>query len=436
MKHQIKKKCNQNTNIEKKISDWSIEKFGFQLDLQSISKEELNNHLRWFYTEVQPKPDFNGEKENKMSNEYHKNTLKGIRSAINRHLSDIGRDMDIVHDKAFKQANGALAGKLKQNMALGLSKPTQHKAVVSPDDLHKISQYLSSISCPVILRYRVWFNLSLHFVSRGLEFHQQLTPKSFLFLKDDKGVEYVSLSHETKQKNWQGGLENQEAPHDKRMYATGDSNCPVQTLKTFLQHIDPQATFLFNHCSKAALSSPQTTDIWYLAKHCKPYQFSKFMPDISRNAGCSRKYTAHCLRSTAIQALNDEGFEIRHIMYMSGHRNEASVRSYNRDCSTAQKQHLSHALAKVAKASSSSESSSSSAESSSCMVASPCTSRITTALPQQAHVEPTVSPSLSQSVFNTMQHTSSQGLSSSFISNSAFNNCTFNFGSNPFNSAS
>lgn len=74
--------------------------------------------MRWFYTEVQPKPDFNGEKENKMSNEYHKNTLKGIRSAINRHLSDIGRDMDIVHDKAFKQANGALAGKLKQNMAL------------------------------------------------------------------------------------------------------------------------------------------------------------------------------------------------------------------------------------------------------------------------------------------------------------------------------
>lgn len=279
--------------------------------------------------------------------------------------------MDIVHNKAFKQAYGALAGQLKQNMALGLSKPTQHKAVVSPDDLHKISQYLSSISCPVILRYCVWFNLSLHFVSRGLEFHQQLTPKSFLFLKDDKGVEYVSLSHETKQEIWQWRLENQEAPHDKRMHATGDSNCPVQTLKTFLQPIDLQATFLFNHCSKAALSSPQTTDIWYLAKPCKQYQFSKFMPDISRNA---RKYTAQ-----QYKLFIDEGFDIRHIMYMSGHRNEASVRSYNRDCSTAQNQHISHALAKVAKASSS-------AESSSCMVASPCTFRISTALPQQVHV--------------------------------------------------
>lgn len=37
-------------------------------------------------------------------------------------------------------------------------------------------------------------------------------------------------------------------------------------------------------------------------------------------------------------------------MYIiSGHQNEASVRSYNRDCSTARKQHLSHALAKSLK---------------------------------------------------------------------------------------
>lgn len=114
---------------------------------------------------------------------------------------------------------------------------------------------------------------------------------------------------------------------------------------------------------------------------------------------------------------------------MSGHRNEASVRSYNRDCSTVQKQNLIYSLVKVATASSS-------AESSSCMVASLCTFRITTALPHQANVEPTVSPSFSQSVLNTMQHIFSQRLSSSFISNSAFNNRTLHFGSNPFNSAS
>lgn len=36
-------KCNQNTNIK---SNLSIEHFGFQQDLQSITKQELNNFLR------------------------------------------------------------------------------------------------------------------------------------------------------------------------------------------------------------------------------------------------------------------------------------------------------------------------------------------------------------------------------------------------------
>lgn len=110
---------------------------------------------------------------------------------------------------------------------------------------------------------------------------------------------------------------------------------PAQTLGSFLQRIDPQANYPFNHCSKEALSPPQSADVWYLAKPCKQNELSKFMPDISQNAVCSRKYTAHCLRSRALQALNYEGFQIRHIIYISGHRNEASMRSYKRDCSTA-----------------------------------------------------------------------------------------------------
>ena len=89
--------------------------------METVKKEELNDLLRWFYAEVQPK-----EKENK-NQEYHKNTMKGIRSALNRHLSDIGRDFDNIHDKTFKQAYGILQAKLKQNMQLGLLKPTQPK---------------------------------------------------------------------------------------------------------------------------------------------------------------------------------------------------------------------------------------------------------------------------------------------------------------------
>lgn len=38
--------------------------------------------------------------------------------------------------------------------------------------------------------------------------------------------------------------------------------------------------------------------------------------------------------------MNYAGYEIRHIMHMSRHKSEASVRRYNRDCSTIQKKKI------------------------------------------------------------------------------------------------
>ncbi|XP_076078837.1 uncharacterized protein LOC143048853 [Mytilus galloprovincialis] len=191
----------------------------------------------------------------------------------------------------------------------------------------------------LLLRYRVWYNLAMHFVSRGIEFHQQLNLASFTFQKNENDRKYVTLSHETRQKNWQGGLRNSEASADKWMI---NEYQKAPGLKT-----DPKAESLFNHCDKDANISPDEQNIWFLMKSVKQYQFSRFMGDISRNAGCSRLYTAHCFRATAIQAMNDAGFEPRHIMYMSGHKNESSVRSYNRGCSVLQKESLSETLSSI-----------------------------------------------------------------------------------------
>ena len=55
------------------------------------------------------------------------------------------------------------------------------------------------------------------------------------------------------------------------------------------------------------------------------------------------KPTVYFLRATAFQGMNDAGVEIRHIIHMIGHL-ESSVRTYNRDCSTAQKNLLGDTL--------------------------------------------------------------------------------------------
>lgn len=41
-------------------------------------------------------------------------------------------------------------------------------------------------------------------------------------------------------------------------------------------------------------------------------------------------YTNHSIRATAVTILDKSGFEARHIMAVSGHKNEASIRSYSK----------------------------------------------------------------------------------------------------------
>lgn len=52
------------------------------------------------------------------------------------------------------------------------------------------------------------------------------------------------------------------------------------------------------------------------------------MKQISKTAGLSQSYTNHSIRATVITELDNIGFEARHIMAVSGHRSEASIRSY------------------------------------------------------------------------------------------------------------
>ena len=54
------------------------------------------------------------------------------------------------------------------------------------------------------------------------------------------------------------------------------------------------------------------------------------MKRMSKAAQLSREYTNHSIRATAVTILDKAGFEARHIMSVSGHRNESSIRSYSK----------------------------------------------------------------------------------------------------------
>ncbi|KAK3105732.1 hypothetical protein FSP39_004479 [Pinctada imbricata] len=269
----------------KVFQEWSVHACGSEVDFHEINIDELNIKLRRFYAEAQPanvSKRANCLSEAKAS-EYHKKSFKTIRSAINRHLNDLNRDIDIVRDKAFKTANQTFDGKLKQNVAEGLSRPTKHKDVISTSDLHLINTYLHSDINPIVLCHKVWYDLSVHFFSRGLEFHLQLHMDSFksTCMNEKTGREYVTLLHDVRQKNHQGGIHFNECS-DKRMYSSGDVSCPVKSLRELMSRTEEGATTLFNHCVKQALKTPKSMDKWFTTTPVKPYKFSTFMKIVVR----------------------------------------------------------------------------------------------------------------------------------------------------------
>ncbi|XP_069129354.1 uncharacterized protein [Argopecten irradians] len=398
---------------------WHSESYGGPLDLKEISANELNTKLGKFYCEANPQVNEKKHK-NKQHEEYHKNSMK---AAVNRHLSDIGRNMDIVKDSEFKLANKLLSGMLKESMVNGTSRPTNHKEIIGNTDLEKVSTYLCTVSDnPIKLRLGVWYCISIHFVSRGLEFHHQLTRESFDFMTDEDGLEYAKLAHETQQKNYQGGLSKEKPMADRRMYATRTSSCPVAMLKKLIAKTDPNAQKPFNQCVKEPITSPELHNIWFTAKSIGKSTFANFLPDICKQAGCSQRYTAHSLRATTIQAMSDAGWETRQIMYMSGHRNEASVRSYSRNMATHQKQAISSTLSALISGGSETSHTaipfdvpSRSAVNSSRVPSTTCT---VVAMPSQ---------SAQTGIESFSQSTVMSSVSSGMLTNSSFSNCSLNF---------
>ncbi|XP_071086470.1 uncharacterized protein [Haliotis cracherodii] len=109
--------------------------------------------------------------------------MRNIRSALNRHLRVIGKNIDIVKDNAFHKANDLLHGQLKQNVRAGLSKPTKHKPVIDKRDIVKIICQGYCYSSSVELRHIVFMSghrneASVRSYNRNCTSDQQYTRKS------------------------------------------------------------------------------------------------------------------------------------------------------------------------------------------------------------------------------------------------------------------
>ena len=69
---------------------------------------------------------------------------------------------------------------------------------------------------------------------QGHQFHKLLTKDSFVFTRDTDDREHVTLTEEAR-KNNTCGAKMDESMADKRMYATAETNCPVEMLRLLIK---------------------------------------------------------------------------------------------------------------------------------------------------------------------------------------------------------
>ena len=149
----------------------------------------------------------------------------------------------------------------------------------------------------------------LHLCRRGRQDLRQLKKSDFSVMTDGNGRKYVRKTTDELTKYRR---ENEDGLDGGVMLENSGPHCPVASFELYNQHLNPLNEYLFQR-PKANIGERSL---------CNK------MKQISKQANLSKMYTNHSIRATAVTILDKSGFEARHIMAVSGHKNERSIRSY------------------------------------------------------------------------------------------------------------
>ncbi len=331
LKFLIDQKSSENTKKATKVSHSVLREYlkerGIEEEPLVSTKKELAVVLRKFYAEVRKK---NGEL-------YSKSSLVGIRCGLQRYFSTY--KMDIIKDPEFSEANAVYQAEISEIKREGKAQ-TQHKPPINKEDIKKLYESgLFSLTQPDTLQNKVFFEVMIFFCRRGRQNLRELKKEDFSIRTDSSGVRYVCKVKDELTKNRR---ENDEAQESQTMFETGGPLCPVLSFEKYVSRLNPKNEFLFQRHKKAV---DESDEVWYDNMVVGERTLGDKMKKLSIAAKLSFVYTNHSIRATAITILDECGYEARHIMALSGHKSESSIRSYASQTSLSTNWKMSETLA-------------------------------------------------------------------------------------------
>lgn len=199
----------------------------------------------------------------------------------------------------------------------------EHFPAISDEDLEKIYSHLSSdLDDAQLLQYKVFLDIMLHFGRRGRENLSNLTRRHFAVTQNEEGTLYVYKVVDERTKNHQ---DDNDKSSDGRMYEIKESaRCPVRSFVKYIRRLNPRCDRLFQQ----ARTYPKD-GIYYDNVPLGHNKLGTFMNQISIKCGLNKVYTNHSCRATTVNVLDAAQFPSRHIMSVTGHKSESSLKTYS-----------------------------------------------------------------------------------------------------------
>ncbi|XP_067669801.1 uncharacterized protein [Haliotis asinina] len=160
----------------------------------------------------------------------------------------------------------------------------------------------------------------LHFGRRGGENLAALRVTDLAVTTDAEGDMFVYMCTDEQTKNHQDDGDRARG----RMYEKKDNTrCPARSYVKYIKLLNKNCPKLFQQ---------PNTKMEY-NQHYYPIalghnRIGSMMPNLSIKAGLSMKYTNHSLRATTVHVLDAAQVPSRHIMTVTGHKSESSLKTY------------------------------------------------------------------------------------------------------------
>ncbi|XP_061169503.1 uncharacterized protein LOC133178844 [Saccostrea echinata] len=304
-------------------------------EFESFLKDQLNENLRLFFVSIRSKSGDN----------LKVTSLQSIKYGLSKYLKETCK-IDI-NDPEFSDCKKVFKAKVTDMKKKGYGSIV-HKPPITQEDLRKLynsDSVVFNINTPCGLQMKVWFDVMFYMCRGGRENLRYMTKSTFGVNTDSCGRQFVFQAVDEADKNHSVDGTPDDTIGEGRMYAQpGNVMCPVASFKKYLDKLHLKLDALWQRPLDSYLESNR---VWYCRAAIGKNTLGTMMSAISKLGNLSNMYTNHSIRATAVTALDDAGIEARHIMRASGHKSEASIRSYACRLSDPKKREMSDCLSGV-----------------------------------------------------------------------------------------